>query len=50
MRVDLLQPTQLLRIEVDVIGKQYKRSSPIDNRRMATLTVRFTGAATETDI
>jgi hypothetical protein len=51
MRVDLLQSdASYYRIEVDVIGKQYKRTSPIDNRRMATLTVRFTGAATETDI
>lgn len=51
MRIDLLQPDSTYwRIEVEVIGKQYKRSSPIDNRRLATLTVRFTGAATETDI
>lgn len=51
MRIDLLQPDNTYyRIEVSVIGKKYARSSPIDDRRTATLTVRFTGAAVETDI
>lgn len=51
MRIDVLQPdSTYYRIEVDVIGKQYKRNSPLDNRRVGTLTVRFTGASTETDI
>jgi hypothetical protein len=50
-RVQILQPdTTYYEIDVNVIGKQYKRSAPIDNRMEATLTVRFTGAATETDI
>lgn len=51
LRVDVLQAdATYYRIEVDVIGKQYKRTAPIDGRKMATLTVRYTGAATETDI
>lgn len=51
MRVDVLQPDGTYwRIDVDVIGKQYKRDIPIDNRNTATLTVRFTGAAAESDI
>jgi hypothetical protein len=51
MRIQILQPdTTYYQIDVNVIGKQYKRSAPIDNRMEATLTVRFTGAATETDI
>jgi hypothetical protein len=51
MRIDLLQPdSSYWRVEVDMIAKGYKRSNPIDNRRQATLTVRFTGAVTETDI
>jgi hypothetical protein len=51
LRVQLLQADgSYYEIDVNVIGKQYKRNAPIDNRMDATLTVRFTGAATETDI
>jgi hypothetical protein len=50
-RVQILQPdTTYYEIDVNVIGKQYKRTAPIDNKMDATLTVRFTGASTETDI
>jgi hypothetical protein len=50
-RVELLQADgSYYEIDVNVIVKGYKRSAPIDNRMEATLTVRFTGAATETDI
>lgn len=50
-RVHLLQPdNSYYQIEGNCIVKQYKRSSPIDDRRTATLTIRFTGDATETDI
>lgn len=50
-RIHLLQPdATYYEIDVTVIVKGYKRSAPIDNRMDATMTVRFTGASTETDI
>jgi hypothetical protein len=50
-RVQLLQAdSSYYQIDVNVIVKGYKRTAPIDGRLTATLTVRFTGAATETDV
>lgn len=50
-RVQLLQPdSSYWQIQGECIVKKYGRNSPIDDRRTATLTVRFTGAAVETDI
>jgi hypothetical protein len=50
-RVELLQPDgSYYEIDVGVIAKGYKRSVPIDGVLKATLTLRFTGASTETDI
>lgn len=50
-RVHLLQPdSSYWQIQGECIIKKYGRSSPIDDRRTATLTVRFSGSAVETDI
>jgi hypothetical protein len=37
-------------IDTTVIVKGYKRTAPIDNRKTATATLRFTGASSETDV
>lgn len=50
-RLQILQADSTYwQVDVDVIVKGYKRTAPIDNVQKATMTVRFTGAATETDI
>ena len=51
MRVQVLQAdSTYYQFDVSVIAKQYKKVAPHDNRMTATLTVRFTGAAVETDV
>lgn len=48
LRVDtLLSDGTYWRSEVSVIAKGYKKVTPIDGVKKATLTVRFTGAAAE---
>jgi hypothetical protein len=48
LRVDtLLSDGSYWRSEVSVIAKGYKKATPIEGVKKATLTVRFTGAAAE---
>lgn len=50
-RVHVLQPDDTYwQIQGECIVKKYARSSPIDNRRTATLTIKFSGEPVESDI